>query len=163
MVLKVVCIVAGFLILTTMLNTLSYHVLKNRIIRRRRWDLNVCCGKTDGGGVNVDIVRHGNIPNFIIADVYDLPFRDKQFNDVLSSHTAEHLNDPSRFFHELSRVGKDITLIVPPLCDISAVINVLEHRWIFLSWRKEHKTLPKFVRLPLATLVHRIVGQKVSC
>ena len=36
----------------------SYRYLKSLIVGRRRWDLNICCGTTYGGGVNVDIVRH---------------------------------------------------------------------------------------------------------
>ena len=163
MVLNVLCIVAGCFIITTVLNVLSYRILKHRIIRRRKWDLNVCCGKTDGGGVNVDIVRHGKIPRLVLADVYHLPFRNGAFDHVLSSHTAEHLEEPVRFFKELKRVGEHVTLIVPPLWDISAVFNVLEHRWIFLSFKKVHQTFPKAVRLPLAGLIHRIAGQKVKC
>lgn len=144
-----------------LLNFLSYNLLKNRILRRRRWDLNICCGKTDGGGVNADIVKHADVPNFIQVDIYNHPFRDKQFEHVLCSHTIEHVEDPERFFAELQRVGEEVTLVVPPLWDISAVLNVFEHRWIFLTMRKEHKKLPMYVPLPFADRIQSRFGQRI--
>lgn len=109
-----------------LLNLLSYSLLKNRILRRRNWGLNICCGKTDGGGINADIVVHAALPDFVLVDISNLPFKDKQFDTVLSSHTIEHVADPERFFDELTRVGGDVTLVIPPLWDISAVVNVFE-------------------------------------
>jgi SAM-dependent methyltransferase len=119
------------LVILYILNYLSYRVLKNRILRRQRWDLNICCGKTDGGGINADSIPHTALPHLVLVDVYHLPFKDGQFDTVLSSHTVEHISDPERFFSELTRVGRDVTLVLPPLWDVSAVLNVLEHRWIF--------------------------------
>lgn len=146
-----------------LLNLLSYSLLKRRVLQRRRWDLNICCGKTDGGGVNADIVRHRALPHFVLLDsIYDLPFEDGQFETVLCSHTMEHVEDPDRFFAELQRVGREVTLVLPPLWDLSAVLNVLEHRWIFLTLRKEHTALPPHVRLPLAGWLQRRIGQRID-
>lgn len=146
-----------------LLNVLSYGVLKGRIIRQRpRWDLNICCGKTDGGGVNADIVQHMDVPNYVqVEDIYHLPFADGQFETVLCSHTIEHVDDPERFFRELQRVGRHVTLIIPPLWDLSAAFNVLEHRSLFLTLRKEHHVLPRFVPLPLAAAIQRTFGQRI--
>lgn len=142
---------------------ISYTVLKKRIVGSRRWDLNICCGNTDGGGVNADIVDHAGVSNFVLlADIYNLPFPDKHFDNVLSSHTIEHVDDPGRFYRELSRVGKSVTLVIPPLYDISAVLNIFEHKWIFLSFRKKHRQLPRFVRLPLAGFFQKKFGQTIK-
>ena len=143
------------------LNFLSYSVLKNRILKRQRWGLNICCGKTDGGGVNADIAAHGKLPNLVIVDVYHLPFRDGHFDTVLCSHTVEHVANPSRFFDELTRVGHEVTLVIPPLWDLSAVLNVFEHRWIFLSFKKAHRTLPRHIKLPLSSFVQDRLGQRI--
>ena len=64
-----------------LINRLSYILLKAQIFGRRKWDLNICCGKMDGGGVNADIVKHrDDIPNFrLIDDIYHLPFKNRQF------------------------------------------------------------------------------------
>ncbi|WP_319559010.1 methyltransferase domain-containing protein [Marispirochaeta sp.] len=141
-------------------NFISYRILKKRILASASWDLNICCGKTDGGGINADIVRHAEVPNFIqIDDIYRLPFRDKQFQRVLCSHTMEHVDDPEAFIRELKRVGEEITIVIPPLYDISAALNIFEHKWIFLSFRKRHYSLPRFVRLPLALRIQKRWGQ----
>jgi SAM-dependent methyltransferase len=139
----------------------SYHWLKGSILRRHRWDLNVCCGTTDGGGVNADIVAHAPLPKFVKVDVYRLPFGDRQFDRVLCSHTLEHVGDPRQFYEELQRVGGEVTVVLPPLWDVTAALNVLEHRWIFLTLKKEHSTLPPYVRLPLANWIQDVLGQRI--
>ncbi|OGC43812.1 hypothetical protein A2Y85_01185 [candidate division WOR-3 bacterium RBG_13_43_14] len=140
---------------------LSYNVLKKMIIRRNKWDLNICCGKTDGGGVNVDIIQHADLPNFRIVDnIYKLPFENKQFDRVLCSHTIEHVDDPQRFLNEMMRVGTDVTVILPPIWDVTAAFNIFEHRWLFLTIKKEyHNQLPKCIKLPGAEYVQRRWGQ----
>ncbi|MFC1501788.1 methyltransferase domain-containing protein [bacterium] len=159
-----VLIIIGILVIAGVLyglNLLSYRILKARILFRQKWDLNICCGKTDGGGINADIIKHAELPNFIrINNIYHLPFRDGEFRTVLCSHTIEHVDDPEGFYMELARVGKKVTLVIPPLWDISAVWNVFEHKWIFLTFKKEHNTLPRFIRLPLSTYIQKRRGQK---
>jgi len=162
MILRVVLIVLGAVILSQALNVLSYRVLKARILRRRKWDLNICCGKTDGGGVNADIARHADLPRFVqVGSIDRLPFPDRAFETVLCSHTMEHVEDPDAFFKELKRVGNRVTLVLPPLWDPAGALNVLEHRWIFLTFRKTHDRLPPRVRLPLARTVQRLLGQRI--
>ncbi|MBN2088721.1 methyltransferase domain-containing protein [candidate division KSB1 bacterium] len=142
-------------------NYASYYLGKRRILNGQKWDLNICCGKTDGGGLNVDIVKHKELPRFMqVDDIYNLPFEDGQFETVLCSHTIEHVDDPRRFYSELQRVGKQVTLVVPPLYDLSAVFNLLEHKWIILTFKKRHHTLPRFIKLPFADVFHRLFGQR---
>ncbi|MBS0003236.1 MAG: methyltransferase domain-containing protein [Thioalkalivibrio sp.] len=154
----VACIAAAFL-----LNLLSYRILKTRIIRQcRTWDLNICCGDVDGGGLNADIVAQ-DVPNFLlIPDIYRLPFRDGEFERVLCSHTIEHVDDPDAFWAELSRVGKHVTVILPPLWDLAAAFNIFEHKWIFLSWRKRHHSLPRHIRFSWAHTYQQRFGQVVA-
>jgi SAM-dependent methyltransferase len=140
---------------------ISYVVHKRYLHNRNNWDLNICCGKTEVGKTNADIVKHADVKNFkLIEDIYDLPFSDKQFDTVLCSHTMEHVDCPDRFFEELKRVGKSVTIILPPLYDISAALNFLEHKWIFLTFRKTYiDRLPRYVRLPGTSWLHRRFGQ----
>ena len=154
---------SGFFALLPVLNYISYRIMGN-IIRGRlpKWDLNICCGKTDGGGINVDIVNHADVPNLVVVDdIYHLPFATRQFYNVLCSHKIEHVEDPERFFDELSRVADEVTLVVPPLWDLSAVLNVFEHRWIFLTFRKEHNSLPRYIKLPFSRKVQERLGQRI--
>jgi len=150
-------------ILLFFLNWLSYTFSKNKVLRRRIWDLNICCGKTDGGGYNADIVKHADVNNFIlIKDIYRLPFKDKQFPFVLCSHTLEHIDDPAAFHRELNRVGQNVTYLLPPIWDISAALNFIEHRWLFLSFFTEHQRLPKYIRLPFARSYQKYFGQRIK-
>jgi len=143
-------------------NYYSYNILKTKIFRSQEWDLNVCCGKTDGGGVNADIFMHLEQPNFVfLEDIYNLPFEDKQFDSVLCSHTIEHVESPDLFYKELSRVGKDITIVIPPVYDLAAMLNFLEHKWIFLSFIKKHNKLPAYIKLPFSRTVQKIFGQRL--
>lgn len=146
------------------LNFLSYSFCKRRTFFKRRWDLNICCGKTDGGGVNADIVKHGDVPNFVLVeDIYRLPFQTQQFRNTVCSHTMEHIEDPDKFYRELRRVSKDVTLILPPLWDYSAVLNFYEHRWIFLTFKKVHNSIPLKVKLPFARNFQNHNGQRIRC
>jgi len=145
-----------------LLHILSYGILKKRILKRQQWGLNICSGKTDGGGVNADIVKHIEVNNFVsVKDIYNLPFENKQFKTVICSHTIEHVDDPKRFFKELQRVGEKVTLVIPPLWDPLAVLNVVEHQWVFLSFKKEHTELPNYVRLPLSKRIQERFGQRI--
>lgn len=156
-------IIAGILLYFYISHFLSYSLLKKKILKRQKWGINICCGKTDGGGINVDIVRHGDIPNFVLVkDIYNLPFRDQQFDAVLCSHTIEHVDNPEKFFRELKRIGKKVSIVIPPLWDITAALNVFEHKFIFLSLKKEHTQLPPFIKLPMASFIQKHFGQKIK-
>jgi ubiquinone/menaquinone biosynthesis C-methylase UbiE len=98
----------------------------------------------------------------LVKDIYNLPFKDKKFKTVLCSHTIEHVDDPEKFLKELKRVGKEVVIVVPPLYDIGAVLNVLEHKWIFLSFRKEYSKLPKHIKLPLSRTIQKQFGQLIN-
>jgi len=146
------------------LNHLSYRVLKRRVIAERRWDYNICCGTTDGGGINADIVRHADVPRFeLVADVHRLPHPSGAFDTVLCSHTLEHIDDPAAMFAELQRVGRRVTVLVPPLWDLGAALNVLEHRVIFVTWRTRHDdVLPSYLAFRPARWLQGRIGQRIT-
>lgn len=149
--------------IVVLLHWLSYHYLKWKVVKSRKWGLNISCGKTDGGGINADIVKHAELPNFIlIKNIYHLPFKNKQFESVICSHTIEHVGNPRLFYQELQRVGKDVILVTPPLWDIYAALNFFGHKWIVLSLRKIHQKLPPMIPYPLGILYAKIFGQVVK-
>lgn len=155
-----IIIAAAIIFYFELSHSISYRILKNRILKRQKWDLNICCGKTDGGGINADVAKHQDVPNFqLIEDIYNLPFQTAQFDTVLCSHTIEHVDDPARLFNELKRVGKQVTIVIPPLYDITAALNIFEHKYIFFSFKKEHQQLPGHAKLPLASFFHKHIGQ----
>lgn len=147
------------------LNFLSYRILNPLIAQRLNVDLNICCGKTPyGKKANVDIFQHcPDIPRFILVDdIYDLPFTPKAFRHALCAHTIEHVEDPKAFDDELRRVSDSVLYIVPPLWDLAAQLNFIEHRWLVLSWKKTHLHLPVMVKNPLFSLYNRFFIQKVK-
>ncbi|MBI4015619.1 MAG: class I SAM-dependent methyltransferase [Candidatus Aenigmarchaeota archaeon] len=138
----VIVLVAGHLI--------DYRVLKPLHRKERKWGLNISCCDTDGGGINADVVER-DIPNFVlIKDIYKLPFKNKQFDTVLCSHTIEHVKEPERFYKELQRVGKSVTILIPPIWDmLGSFLDFIEHRWLFLTFKTRHDNeLPKSIKLP---------------
>lgn len=156
-------ILISLLIILLLLNWLSYKYMKNKVLKRERWDLNICAGKTDGGGVNADIFKHTDLPNFVlIRDIYHLPFRDGEFKTVLCSHTIEHVDHPKIFYRELCRVGESVTLVTPPLWDLIAVFNFVVHKWIVVSFKKEHTKLPMMIPYPLGILYDKLFGQAIK-
>jgi len=87
--------------------------------------LDVGCGNTPMGDVNVDLPRSKRhrggielvkkkIPNFIYASSYALPFRDNSFDEVTSLHLLEHLEIPLTALREMIRVSKNVVTAVVP-------------------------------------------------
>lgn len=52
--------------------------------------------------------------NLQIGDIYDLKFKDKSFDLVISTEVLEHLEDPERAIKELKRVSKKYLLLSVP-------------------------------------------------
>lgn len=161
MILTLVAIVGFIILYMWIAHIVSYKIHKKFLLNRIVWDLNICCGKTDVGKVNADIIKHKEIENFhLVKDIYHLPFRNGQFSNVLCSHTMEHVENPYRFLKELQRIGKKVTIIVPPLYDLSAAFNPIIHKWIFMTFKKTHvNKLPRYIKLPGADFLHKYIGQ----
>lgn len=155
---------AAIVVLAWLAHFISYRVIKVRTLKERKWDYNICCGTTDGGGINADILRHAEVPRFeLVRDVTHVPHADGAFDWVLCSHTIEHVPDPVGMFTELRRVGRHVTLLVPPLWDFTAALNPLEHQTIFLTLRSRHDNrLPRFVRFGFARWLQGRVGQRIE-
>lgn len=142
-------IISGLIILALITHIFDYRILKPYYLKKQKWDLNISCGATDGGGINADIIPR-NVPNFaLIKDIYNLPFKRKQFKNSICSHTIEHVKYPNKFYKELKRVSKNVTLLVPPLWDLVGLGDFLEHRWQFITLKTRHNnSMPDRFRLP---------------
>jgi len=73
---------------------------------------------------------------FIKADGEDLPFKDNEFDYVISCHVLEHVENPAKFLDELSRVGKRGYLETPSLIG-EYLIPKKSHRWVILELDKK--------------------------
>ena len=61
----------------------------------------------------MDLSDHYKDKSFVKITEKKLPFKDKEFDFVIASHVAEHVEDISYFLNELSRVGKKGYIEVP--------------------------------------------------
>ncbi|MBN2203260.1 MAG: methyltransferase domain-containing protein [Candidatus Aenigmarchaeota archaeon] len=135
--------------------------IRNHYIKKRKWDLNISCGDTDGGGINADIIERKVKKFVLVNNIYKLPFRNKQFENVLCSHTIEHVENPDLFYRELRRVSKNVFIVIPPLWDVFSILHFREHKWQFLSLRHIHmNSIPRRVRLPYCRF-QKLFGQRV--
>lgn len=63
----------------------------------------------------------------IQCDCHKLPFKDKEFDIVVSIEVLEHIDNPQQFIKEAQRVGKRIAMITPYQNSIQST----EHIWSF--------------------------------
>ena len=103
--------------------------------------LDVGCGYSPQGDVNVDITIKTGVKNFIQADAQHLPFKTKVFSETCSSHVVEHVKNPLLMIYELKRVTKDVLTIVTPLSfsfEYRAFLGNRVHTYWFLPyWFRE--------------------------
>ena len=86
----------------------------------------------------------------------------KEGDTVSSGGQALLLLNRRGFDRELRRVAKEVVYVLPPVWDIAAALNIWEHRWLFLTLRKEHRTLPRCMPLPFARKLQARIGQRVA-
>lgn len=102
--------------------------------------LDIGCGSKPRGSVNCDLnlgkSEHHKfdydvkkIDNFIRADAENLPFRNKLFRLVISSHCIEHLDYPLNALREFERVSSEYVVIDVPNNPVT-----IEHREHKYSW-----------------------------
>jgi hypothetical protein len=98
--------------------TLSARLIAPDWARR----LDVGCGEVPLGDVNVDRYRYVQAKDRtnvrtrvdLICDAHFLPFRDRSFREVYSSHVIEHVDSPSRLLREAERVAeRKVTIRCP--------------------------------------------------
>jgi|SRR5213594_1867277 len=97
--------------------------------------LDVGCGGYPTGDVNCDLARTKDwFKGDVICDCHHLPFIDRSFDEVYSSHTIEHVSSPYKMLLECERVAsKRVTIVCPTIWHWSP--RKQTHLWTFgLSW-----------------------------
>jgi ubiquinone/menaquinone biosynthesis C-methylase UbiE len=102
--------------------------------------LNLGCGGNDKyhfignrNDLNADLLRPSKkIPNFIICDAHNLPFREKVFRELRANHLIEHLTHPKRAINEMVRVSKKVVLAFPHFLH-PMTYRDSNHQWIILK------------------------------
>lgn len=66
---------------------------------------------------------------FILGDALETPFANKEFDFVIASHIAEHVDDPIKFCTELQRISKHGYVETPgPVSEL--LLPADSHKWI---------------------------------
>ncbi|NLR94586.1 class I SAM-dependent methyltransferase [Flammeovirga agarivorans] len=76
------------------------------------------------------VVRKGQ--EFILADGENLPFEDNEFDYVICCHVIEHVENPTQFVKEMTRVGKRGYLEMPSLMG-EYLVPKGSHEWVFMD------------------------------
>ena len=113
------------------------------ISRRRRWLIRTPAH--GNGDVCLDIDRRalGNHPQGVIANVTHIPFSDKSFGAVFSSHLLEHLptvDAAKKALDELNRVAEAVFIVYPFRQSIAGWVIPDHHLWV---WQKDNTTYLK--------------------
>ena len=81
------------------------------------------------------------------GDALSTPFTNKEFDFVIASHVAEHIDDPRKFCNELIRISKRGYIETPgPITELLLPAN--SHKWIVrksgngLVFKKNNRTKP---------------------
>ena len=81
----------------------------------------------------LDLSDHYRDKTFVKITEKKLPFKDKEFDFIIASHVAEHVEDTSFFLNELSRVGRKGYIEVPTKLEDNLVFeNKKAHIWHLL-------------------------------
>lgn len=76
--------------------------------------------------------KKANVPNdkkMVVGDALNMPFSDKEFDFIIASHIAEHIDNPEQFCKELARVGKRGYIETPGPVD-EFFLNEPFHKWV---------------------------------
>jgi len=99
----------------------------------------------NNGDVCLDIDRHAisSHPKGVIADVTHIPFLDKSFGAVFTSHLLEHMptiDDAKKALAELNRVAEAVFIAYPSKQSIAGWVIPDHHLWV---WQKGNTTYLK--------------------
>ena len=95
----------------------------------------------------IDLSVHYKNKSFVKISDKKLPFNDKEFDFIIASHVAEHVEDIAFFLNELARVGKQGYIEVPTRLEDNLVFeNKKDHHWhlVFDDINKKIKIAKKY-------------------
>jgi len=114
----------------------SKQYIDNQIKQNQNWNiLDIGCGYTAHENASVicdiqDLSDFYKNKKFVKLESKKLPFKDKEFDFVISSHVIEHVEDVSFFIKELERVSSKGYIELPTSLEDNLVFeNKNDHIW----------------------------------
>ena len=119
-----------------MIRRSSKQYIDNQIKQNQNWNiLDIGCGYTAHENASVicdiqDLSDFYKSKKFVQLESKKLPFKDKEFDFVISSHVIEHVEDVSFFIKELERVSSKGYIELPTSLEDNLVFeNKNDHVW----------------------------------
>jgi ubiquinone/menaquinone biosynthesis C-methylase UbiE len=121
-----------------LLKRTSLNSINKKLKENPNWNiLDIGCGYTANSYANVvadvqDLSSFYKNKKFIKINNKKLPFKDNEFDFVVTSHVIEHVEDFEFFIKEIERVSKQGYIELPTrLGDNLVFENLIEHIWWF--------------------------------
>ena len=119
-----------------MIKRTSLSQINNLLKKNPSWNiLDIGCGYTANFYANTvadaqDLSSYYKNKNFIKINENKLPFKDNEFDFVITSHVIEHVKDLDYFLKEIQRISKKGYIEVPNKLEDNLVFeNKKEHIW----------------------------------
>ncbi len=119
-----------------MIKRSSKKFIDKQIEQNQNWKiLDIGCGFTAHKNANVicdiqDLSSFYNDRKFVKLENKILPFKDKEFDFVITSHVIEHVEDVSFFIKELQRISSKGYIELPTILEDNLVFeNKNDHIW----------------------------------
>lgn len=122
--------------------------------------LNVGCGGSKYAfldlqcEVNSDIQKpKTKIPNFILSDICNLPFKDKAFQKVYAFNVLEHVSDHNKAMRELNRISNEVIIRFDKIYNLANWFTA-NHESITIKntlrlFPRPIKWIVRFIRFPI--------------
>ena len=121
-----------------MLQRTTLDTINKKLEENPNWKiLDLGCGYTANKNATVvadvqDLSNFYKYKKFIKIDEKKLPFKDKEFDFVITSHVIEHVDDLDFFIKEIERISNQGYIELPSkLGDNLVFENLTDHTWWF--------------------------------
>jgi SAM-dependent methyltransferase len=159
-----------------LLKRTSINLINKKLKENSNWNiLDIGCGYTANKYANTiadvqDLSRFYKDKNFIRITEKKLPFKDNEFDFVITSHVIEHVEDFQFFINEIERISKQGYIELPTrLGDNIVFENLKDHVWWFkyndelnsLIVSKKNQILEPFVTVSTAKKLEKIFRESL--
>ena len=159
-----------------MLRRTSINYINSIIEKNNEWKiLDIGCGYSANKKATTiadvqDFSNYYKGKNFVKVNEKILPFKDKEFDFVISSHVIEHVEDFQFFIKELERISSKGYIELPTrLGDNLVFENLEDHIWWFIYddinnviiGSKKNQLIEPFISVSLARLFNEIFRESM--
>ena len=159
-----------------MLRRTTIKSINKKLKENSSWNiLDIGCGYTANQYANTvadvqDLSNFYKNKKFIRITEKKLPFKDNEFDFVITSHVIEHVEDFEFFIHEIERISKQGYIELPTrLGDNIVFENLKDHIWWFkyddelnsLIVSKKNQILEPFVTVSTAKKLENIFRESL--